>query len=140
VHSARYGADGSDPRLLPSYLGSSYLVRGHHEDLRYCQPAATLTCGDELMGNRLLVGNIEVRVPVMGLLSREIEYGMFPMDAFLFADGGVVSSGERRTGISSIGGGIRVNAGGLPLELGAVRALDGPRPRWQFDLGFRVGF
>src|SRR5688500_10332641 len=140
VHSARYGADGSDPRLLPSYLGSSYLVRGHHEDLRYCQPAATLTCGDELMGNRLLVGNIELRVPVMGLLSREIEYGLFPMDAFLFADGGVVSSGERRTGISSIGGGIRVNAGGLPLELGAVRALDGPRPRWQFDLGFRVGF
>jgi len=140
VHSARYGADGSDPRLLPSYLGSSYLVRGHHEDLRYCQPDATLTCGDELMGNRLLVGNIELRVPVMGLLSREIEYGLFPMDAFLFADGGVVSSGERRTGISSIGGGIRVNAGGLPLELGAVRALDGPRPRWQFDLGFRVGF
>ena len=140
VHSARYGADGGDPRLLPSYLGSSYLVRGHHEDLRYCQPDATLTCGDELMGNRLLVGNIEVRVPVRGLLSREIEYGMFPMDAFLFADGGVVSSGERRTGISSIGGGIRVNAGGLPLELGAVRALDGPRPRWQFDLGFRVGF
>ena len=66
---------------------------------------------------------------------------MFPMDVFLFADAGVVL--ERRaaeTGISSIGGGIRVNAGGLPLELGAVRALDGPRPRWQFDLGFRVGF
>jgi hypothetical protein len=33
-----------------------------------------------------------------------------------------------------------MNAGGLPLEIGAVRALDGPRPRWQFDLGFRVGF
>ena len=141
VHSARYGADGSDPRLLPSYLGSSYLVRGHHQDLHLCQPDATRTCGDELMGNRMLVGNIEVRFPVMGLLSRQIDYGMIPMDAFLFADGGVVSSsGARRTGISSIGGGIRVNAGGLPLELGAVRALDGPRPRWQFDFGFRVGF
>ena len=159
VHSARYGADGSDPRLLPSYLGSSYLVRGHHEDLRYCQPDAARTCGDELMGNRLLVGNIELRFPLMGLLAGEIEYGMIPVDVFFFADGGLISGtgnrepgavgssgarlpapGSRYRGISSIGGGIRVNAGGLPLELGAVRALDGPRPRWQFDLGFRVGF
>jgi Tol biopolymer transport system component len=141
VHSARYGADGSDSRLLPSYLGSSYFVRGHREDLRYCRPDATRVCGDELIGNRLLVGNLEVRFPVWGLLSRQIDYGVVPLDAFVFADGGLVSSsGERRTSISSIGGGIRVNAGGLPLEVGAVRALDGPKPRWQFDLGFRVGF
>lgn len=141
VHSARYGGDGGDPRLLPSYLGSSYFVRGHREDVRYCHPDATRVCGDNLLGNRLLVGNIEVRVPLWGLLSRQIDYGMFPIDAFVFADGGLISSQPRgRTGISSIGGGLRVNAGGLPLELGAVRALDGPRPRWQFDLGFRVGF
>ena len=141
VHSARYGADGSDPRLLPSYLGSSYFVRGHREDLRYCRPNATRACGDELIGNRLLVGNLELRFPVWGAFNRQIEYGVVPLDAFVFADGGFVSSsGEQRTGISSIGGGIRVNAGGLPLEVGAVRALDGPRPRWQFDLGFRVGF
>ncbi|HEX7281521.1 MAG TPA: hypothetical protein VF239_05660, partial [Vicinamibacterales bacterium] len=70
-----------------------------------------------------------------------LEYGKLPIDAFVFADGGIVTSQlDGRTGISSIGGGLRLNAGGLPLELGAVRALDGPRPRWQFDLGFRVGF
>jgi outer membrane protein assembly factor BamA len=117
-------------------------------------------CGDELLGNRMLVGNLEVRFPIWGLRSRQIEYGVIPIDAFVFADGGIISgsgigdrgsgssSGSRlpapgsriRTGISSIGFGIRVNAGGLPLEVGAVRALDGPRPRWQFDLGFRVGF
>ena len=141
VHSARYGGDGGDPRLLPSYLGSSYFVRGHRQDLRYCRPDATRVCGDDLLGNRLVVGNLEVRFPIWGLLSRQIEYGMFPIDAFLFADGGLISSDPGgRTGISSIGGGLRVNAGGLPLEVGAVRALDGPRPRWQFDLGFRVGF
>src|SRR5688572_24901431 len=141
VHSARYGGDGGDPRLLPSYLGSSYFVRGHRQDLRYCRPDATRVCGDDLLGNRLVVGNLEVRFPIWGVLSRQIEYGMFPIDAFLFADGGLISSDPGdRTGISSIGGGLRVNAGGLPLEVGAVRALDGPRPRWQFDLGFRVGF
>ena len=157
VHSGRYGVDGSDPRLLPSYLGSSYFVRGHRQDLRYCYPDTTRACGDELIGNRLLVGNLEVRFPVWGLLSRQLDYGVIPIDAFVFADGGFITAagnrepeavsgsripdpGSRRMSISSVGGGIRVNAGGLPLEVGAVRALDGPRPRWQFDLGFRVGF
>jgi Tol biopolymer transport system component len=145
LHSARYGADGADPRLLSSFLGSSYFVRGHRQDLRYCRPDATRMCGDDLLGSRLLVGNLEVRVPLWGILSGEIDYGMFPADAFVFADGGRVWSGSRPTApgsrmISSFGGGVRVNALGFPVELAAIRALDGPRPRWHFDLGFRVGF
>ena len=145
VHSGRYGRDERDSRLLPNYLGSSYFVRGHRDDLRYCMPTATETCGDELLGNRLLVGNLEVRFPILGLWSRQLEYRVIPIDAFFFADGGIIT-GNREPGtanrhsISSVGAGLRMNAGGLPLEIGAVRALDGPRPRWQFDLGFRVGF
>jgi Tol biopolymer transport system component len=145
VHSGRYGRDRLDSRLLPSYLGSSYFVRGHRDDLRYCLPDATDVCGDELLGNRLLVGNLEIRFPVLGLWSRQLDYRIIPLDAFFFADAGVISgAGSREPGsrhsISSIGAGLRMNAGGLPLEIGAVRALDGPRPRWQFDFGFRVGF
>jgi hemolysin activation/secretion protein len=102
-----------------------------------------------LVGSRLLVANLEVRVPLWGIWSREIDYGTFPADAFVFADGGRVWSGtgsrDPLTGsaprtISSFGGGVRVNALGFPVELAGIRALDGPRPRWQFDLGFRVGF
>ena len=147
LHSGRYGADGRDPRLLSSFLGSSYFVRGHRQDLRYCRPDAARVCGDDLLGSRLLVGNIEVRVPLSGIRSRQIDYGMFPADAFMFVDAGRVwtGAGSREPGtgsatISSFGGGVRVNAMGFPLELAAIRALDGPRPRWQFDLGFRVGF
>ena len=149
LHSARYGADSNDPRLLSSFLGSSSFVRGHRQDLRYCQPDVTRVCGDDLLGSRLLVGNIEVRVPIWGILSRQIEYGPFPADAFVFADGGRIWSGNAATtvgnagvarSISSVGGGVRVNAVGFPVELAAIRALDGPRPRWQFELGFRVGF
>ncbi len=141
LHSARYGSDWNDPRLLSSFLGSNSLVRGHRQDLRYCQPDPVRVCGDELLGNRLLVGNVELRVPIWGMLSRQIDYGPLPADAFVFADGGLVWSGPgSRNGISSIGGGIRLNAGGLPLEVAAIRALDGPAPRWQFDVGFRVGF
>jgi hypothetical protein len=42
--------------------------------------------------------------------------------------------------ISSLGAGIRINAGGLPFEFVAVRALDGPTPGWTVDYGFRLGF
>jgi outer membrane protein assembly factor BamA len=140
LHSGRYGPDGGDPRLLSSFLGSSYFVRGHRQDLRYCRPDATRVCGDDLLGSRLLVGNIELRVPLSGIRSRQIDYGMFPADAFVFADGGRVWGQGNSAMISSFGGGVRVNAMGFPLELAAIRALDGPRPRWQFDLGFRIGF
>ena len=75
------------------------------------------------------------------MFSRELDYGRLPADAFVFADGGMVWSGSRQaTGISSIGGGVRLNAGGLPVEVLAIRALDGPMREWQYDVGFRVGF
>ena len=147
-HSGRYGRDGDDPRLLSSFLGSRYFVRGHGLDARHCQPTPNRACGEELLGNRLLVANIELRFPIWGVLSRQIEYGPLPADAFIFADGGIVWSvdrfGEigikRRSTISSIGAGLRLNAGGLPFEFAVVRALDGPVPGWSVDYGFRVGF
>jgi Tol biopolymer transport system component len=147
MHAGRYGPDGDDPRLMPSFLGSRYLVRGHSSDPRDCRPAPNQVCGAELLGSRLLVGNIELRAPIWGLLKRQIEYGPIPIDAFVFADGGVVWSGRQfdidgigRTVVSSLGMGVRTNAGGLPFEVAAVRALDGPTPGWSVDFGFRVGF
>ena len=148
LHAARYGPDGDDPRLMSSYLGSSSLVRGHRLDVRNCAPDLTRVCGDELLGSRVLVGNVELRFPIWGVWSRQLDYGRIPADAFVFADGGLVWSGQapagsalgrHANGITSIGGGVRVNAGGLPFEITAIRALDA-RPGWQTDFGFRVGF
>jgi Tol biopolymer transport system component len=148
LHWGRYGPDGEDPRLVSSFLGSNYFVRGHRLDLRYCPPDPTRVCGDQLLGSRVLVGNVEIRVPLSGMFSRQLDYGRLPADVFFFADGGMVWSGQRPdvaparrvNGISSIGAGVRLNAGGLPFEVAAIRALDGPRPGWQSDFGFRVGF
>jgi outer membrane protein assembly factor BamA len=142
LHSGRYGPGADDPRLLSSFLGSRYFVRGHTLDARYCRPDPDRPCADELVGDRLLVANLEVRFPIWGMLSRQIEYGPLPADGFVFADAGRVSSAgdRRRAAISSVGAGIRLNAGGLPFEIAAARALDGPAPRWSFDFGFRVGF
>lgn len=149
LHSARYGPDGDDPRLMSSYLGSNSLVRGHRLDVRNCAPDLTRVCGDELLGSRVLVGNVELRFPIWGMWSGRLDYGRIPADAFLFADSGLVWSGpppagsalgRHANGITSIGGGVRLNAGGLPFEIAAIRAFDRTRPGWQTDFGFRVGF
>ena len=163
LHAGRYGRDGDDPRLLSTFLGSRYFVRGHHLDSRHCRPTIERGCDDELRGNQILVGNLELRFPVAGVLSRQIDYRLLPADAFIFADAGVVWSGARSTAssgivgldplmpvridgagyrrvISSIGAGVRLNAGGLPVEFAVLRAMDGPAPGWTYDLGFRVGF
>ena len=49
-------------------------------------------CGafEELLGSRLLVGNVEVRAPLLGIRSRELRYGPLPVEGFLFADSGLV--------------------------------------------------
>ena len=89
-------------------------------------PANPLSYGS--MGP-LVAASLEMRVPLLGVLSREIRYGPVPIDAFVFSDGGLVwtrssvqSSGVRgRSFISSVGAGVRLGAFGLPLELAAVR-------------------
>jgi Tol biopolymer transport system component len=154
LHSGRYGSDGHDARLLPAFLGSRSFVRGHGFDARDCRPAQEEWCGGELLGTRMVVANLELRFPLLGIASRQLSYGRFPLDAFVFADGGVAWSREastmfdpsisttrlRRSMISSVGFGIRTNAGGMPFEIGAVRANDGPTPGWSADFGFRTGF
>jgi outer membrane protein assembly factor BamA len=141
LHVARYGRDSDDPRLVSNYLGSNNLVRGYQLDVRYCPADPARVCGDELLGSRVLVSNVEFRVPVWGVVSRRLEYGRVPADAFVFADSGLVwSSRKRANAISSVGAGIRLNAGGLPFEFVMIRALDGPPQGWQPQFGFRVGF
>jgi hypothetical protein len=141
LHVARYGRDSDDPRLVSNYLGSNNLVRGYQLDVRYCPADPARVCGDELLGSRVLVSNVEFRVPVWGIVSRRLEYGRVPADAFVFADSGLVwSSRKGANAIRSVGAGIRLNAGGLPFEFVMIRALDGPPQGWQPQFGFRVGF
>ena len=91
LHSARYGADSNDPRLLPTFLGSRSYVRGYGWNSSRCEwnDAGACTTLEELLASRILVGNVELRVPVWGIVSREIKYTPVPLDAFVFADGGI---------------------------------------------------
>jgi hypothetical protein len=150
VHIGQYGPGADDPRLLPTFLGSRQFVHGYGWSSLRCQPAAQGDCVafEELLGSRLLVGNFEVRAPLVGAFSRVLRYGSVPLDGFLFADTGLVWSGlspfssathDRRV-VSSFGAGVRINAFGMPFELAAVRALNAPAHGWSFDFSLRPGF
>jgi Tol biopolymer transport system component len=150
VHMGQYGKDADDLRLLPTFLGSRYFLRGYGWSSIKCLANADGACGgyDELLGSRLLVGNLELRAPLLGLRARDLTYGSVPAEGFLFADGGMVWSraaefstarGSRRL-VRSFGIGVRLNALGLPIEWAAVRSTDPPSRGWSFGVSFRPAF
>ena len=97
----------------------------------------------------LLVGNAEIRVPLVGAFTGEYRYGALPIDAFAFADTGVAwtshidpsFAGGSRDFVSSVGGGIRANVFGYAvLELAAVKPLSRPGQGWMFAFNIGPGF
>jgi Tol biopolymer transport system component len=149
-HVGRYGPGAVDPRLTPLVLGLQTLVRGY--DLRgfaadECGRAAT-ECSiiDELTGSRLALLNLELRVPLLGLLSGDFDYGKLPIEAIAFVDAGFLWT--RQPGASivesdrfrSVGAGARVNVGGIVFEITGVRPFDRVRNGWTVSFLLRPGF
>jgi hypothetical protein len=149
LHSARYGPDADDPRLVPMFAGYRHLVRGYDAAaFGGCDDIGDCDRFDALFGSRLLVTNVELRVPVAGIASREVRYGAIPAEAFAFADAGVAwtgldlpafAGGPRRV-VRSVGGGVRVNAFGMVVEIGAARPFDRARNGWNFVFNLRPSF
>jgi Tol biopolymer transport system component len=148
-HVGRYGSDATDSRLTPLVVGLQTLVRGY--DL---QSFASGECGrtasecsllDQLTGSRFGLVNLEVRAPLLGLLSGQLDYGRVPIEALAYIDAGVLwtrqSAGplERDT-FRSVGAGGRANLGGLILEMTAARPFDGPSRGWRVSFLLRPGW
>jgi hypothetical protein len=143
-HVGRYGSGASDPRLTPLVVGLQTLVRGY--DLRTfaadaCGRTAT-ACSvlDKLAGSRLALMNLEVRAPLVGLLTGELDYGQrVPIELIAFADGGALwtknpAGAPDRATFRSLGFGGRANLGGFVIEMTAARPID------RTPQGWRVGF
>jgi Tol biopolymer transport system component len=143
-HVGRYGSGASDPRLTPLVVGLQTLIRGY--DMRTfaadaCGRTATV-CSvlDELAGSRLALMNLELRAPLIGLLTGEFEYGrQVPIELIAFADGGALwtknpDGASDQVKFRSFGFGGRANFGGFVVELTAARPID------RTPKGWRVGF
>jgi hypothetical protein len=132
-HVGRYGPDAADARLTPLVVGLQTLVRGY--DLRSfasgeCgQTATQCSLIDQLTGSRFGLVNLEVRAPLLGLLTGELEYGKVPIEAIAFVDAGILWTRQtsrplERDQFRSIGAGGRANLGGLVMEMTAARPFD----------------
>jgi len=153
LHQGRYGASAESERISPLYLGYSSLVRGYDIGTftsADCTPGPVDSCPESsrLIGSRILVGNFEVRAPLVGLFRGRLDYGGVPMDVFAFADTGVAwtsntrprTFGGTRDWVTSVGFGARVNAFGFMIvELNMVRPLNRQRG-WMFTFGLAPGF
>ena len=154
LHTGRYGGDAGDFRLRDAYVGASTLVRGYSPGAVVRSECAGRSADcpalNTLLGNRLAVAKLELRVPFWSTLSssRHIRYGRLPVDAFLFADAGASWGGEQRFGpggsegkvFRSAGAGVRANLLGLVLEAAAVRPFDLRHAGWSFALNLRPAF
>jgi hypothetical protein len=111
-----------------------------------CGRAAT-SCSvvDQLAGSRVGVANIELRAPLGGLLTGDIDYGRLPIEAIVFADAALLwthpaGRATDRDQFRSVGAGARVNLGGIVLEMTAAKPFDSSRGRWRANLLLRHGF
>jgi hypothetical protein len=153
VHVGRYGPDANSGRLSPLFVGFPNFVRGYDIfsfDPHDCDPSGCIQL-DDLEGSRMLVGNVEVRAPLVGMFKGRIDYGHVPADVFGFFDTGVAwgspgggapaVSFNDRPWVKSTGAGVRVNAFGFAvIEMSGVYAFDRPRDKWQFLFALQPGF
>ncbi|MDE3153811.1 MAG: PD40 domain-containing protein [Acidobacteriota bacterium] len=155
VHYGRYGSGAEDPRLVPLFIGYPDLVRGYDISSfspSECHATAADPCPafDRLLGSRILVGNLELRFPLLRPFGNTDQpYGPVPMEVALFTDGGVAWTsrdgptffGGDRAPVGSAGVALRVNVFGYAIaEFDAVRPFDRPGRGWMFEFGFSPGF
>ena len=146
VHFGRWGRDSDDGRLGRLYLGVPSLLRGYSDGSfrgTECTSAGSQTgffsCPvfEQLIGSRIAVGNLEVRLPLLGGLGVIRAPGVPPVEVGAFYDIGKAWSTntdpncsmacefDDRQWLSSAGLLARVNLFGFMIaELDFVKALD----------------
>ncbi|RJP79234.1 MAG: peptidase S9 [Candidatus Zixiibacteriota bacterium] len=157
MHLGRYLEDAESDRLTPLYLGFQTLVRGYEIgsfDLTECaQAGEDLTdCPqiDRLIGSRLGVGNLELRIPLFGTSQFGlINFPYLPTEIVGFLDGGVAwtnteqptwefsQSSTARVPVFSSGAAARVNVLGA-LILQVYVAWPFQRPEKNTQWGFLI--
>jgi hypothetical protein len=158
LHYGRYGPGAGDERLYSLYLGDPWFIRGYD----YTSVGAEVESGDrraadlyygQLLGTRLGVANVELRVPLLGSLGLFPTPAVPPVEAALFFDagaayqpdrrlsvGGTVPGGWRQT-LTSYGVTLRANLLGFAVgEAALVHPNDRPGKGGYWVLALQQGF
>jgi Tol biopolymer transport system component len=156
LHVGRYGRNSDDGRMYPLFLGYTSLVRGYDVgsfDASECGSTSSTRCPvfDQLLGSRLLVGNVELRFPPLGLLGiGGGYYGVLPIEAAIFYDAGVAwtdAEGARLFGngprqiVTSAGASLRMNLLGYAIgQMDIVHPFERPAKNWMLRFSLTPGF
>lgn len=155
LHFGRYGGDSDDERLNTLFLGFQPLVRGYSAgsfDIDECPVILEFQdCPvfDQLVGSRLVVANLELRLPLFQGLGWQAPPAIPPLDLAVFFDAGVAWTRSEepsfldgdRDPVSSYGIALRTNLFGVViLELDFVHPNDRPDKGWVWQFGFTPGF
>jgi Tol biopolymer transport system component len=170
MHLGRYGKDSEDNRFYPLYIAYWDLVRGYESfssaELNEYQANPDKAFNyNRLFGSKMIVGNVELRFPLLGILGiGKGYYGAWPLEFYGFFDWGLAYAdnlnpqwwsdegdtvadvkpwfaGGNRKPLRSYGIGLRTNLFGyLILGLNYVYPMDRPVRGWHFQVSISPGF
>ena len=155
LHFGRYGRDAQHPQIVDLYTGYPEFVHGYGVGSFSVNDCIRTGAGREcavfrnLIGSRVAVANVEVRAPLVGLFTGDLDYGRLPVEVVGFFDSALTwtadelpsFAGGPREVVRSYGAAARFNAFGLlVLEAAASRPLDRPDRSWKWQIGIRQGF
>jgi hypothetical protein len=155
MHYGRYRAGSEDSRMLPLFIGYPDLVRGYQfssftADECVAGPSGSCESFDRLLGSRMLIGNLELRLPLLRPFGvRSGMYGPLPIEVALFTDAGVAWSrsdspsffgGDRRP-VSSAGLTLRANLFGFTVaQIDLAYPFQRPGRGWVWGFSLTPGF
>jgi Tol biopolymer transport system component len=162
MHFGRYFKGGENEALRAINVGYPGLLRGYDDGSFGPEDCSGGTESDpcpvysRLLGSRMIMGNLELRFPLLGVLGvGGGYYGFLPIELALFGDAGLAYwgsdlaytagddrawflGGDRRP-LASAGVGMRINLLGFAIvEIDYVHAFQ--RDRWVWQFGFVPGF
>ncbi len=149
LHYGRYGSDAEAGVLSPLFLGYPNLVRGYDDGSFSLDEVSQSPTYGQLFGSRLAVGNIELRIPLVGAFGLFNTPGVPPVELAPFFDAGVAwnsggspsFSGSGHTGVTSQGLAMRANLFGFLIgELDYVHPNDRPGKSWYWQFSVQPGW
>ncbi len=161
MHYARYGKDAESNRLNPLYLGQETFIRGYNVESFQTSECTRAGPGDEgcpefdrLVGSRLAVANVELRIPLLGTGEFGlINFPYLPVEVAPFFDAGAAWTSDesvdwtfdretaRRVPVYSAGVTARVNLFGYAVgEVYWVHPFQRPGRGSHFGFALAPGF
>lgn len=159
IYYGRYGTDSESGKISPLYIGQDSLIHGYN--ITSIGPKECVTSGsgtgcpvfDRLIGSKIGVANLEVRVPVFGTKQFGLASGFIPTELFGFADVGAAWSDNDKVKLRfarnnatdhvpvlSVGAGLRMLLAYIPIEVYMAKPFQRPQQGWVTGFNIAPGW